>query len=50
MNHLKNTLKILNCAGYYCRIGQKGMSELNLKELNAYNNSKIKNVNHIKIR
>jgi len=40
-------LKILKCSNN-CGIDQRGVSELNLRELYANNNFKIKNVNHMK--
>ena len=48
VNHMKNTLKILNCSGSNCAIDQNGISELNLIKLYASENNKIKNVNHMK--
>ena len=47
MNHMKNTLKKLNCS-YGCGIDQNGISNLNLIELDADGNEKIKNINHMK--
>ena len=47
VNHMKETLKILNC-GYNCGIDQNGISKLNLIELCVIDNKKIKNVNHMK--
>ena len=46
VNHMKNTLKILNCS--YSGIDQKGISQLNLIKLSVFENKKIKNVNHMK--
>jgi len=48
VNHLKNTLKILNCS-YTCGIDQNGISELQyIEEIYCSNNNKINNVNHLK--
>lgn len=47
INHMKKSLRILDCGGDMCNIDQNGISELSLIELNAYNNSKIKDVNHM---
>ena len=47
VNHIKNTLKILNCS-HASKIDQNSISELNLIELNTTNNKKIENVNHMK--
>ena len=47
VNHMKNTLKKLNC-GWNCGIDQNGISQLNLIELYTFDNKKIKNVNHMK--
>ena len=40
-------LKILYASGSYCGINDKGISKLNLIELNASRNNKITNVNHM---
>ena len=48
VNHMKKTLKKLNCCGSNNGIDQNGISELNLIELRTNNNKKIKNVNHMK--
>ena len=56
LNHMKNNLKILDCCfefdynyiGNMSTIDQEGISELNLIQLNANSNEKIKNVNHMK--
>ena len=48
VNHLKNTLILLNCSGN-CEIAQEGINELRkLQILNACDNQKITNVNHLK--
>ena len=44
---MKKTLEILNC-NCDCGIDEIGISELNLIELGASYNHKIKNVNHMK--
>ena len=44
---MKETLKKLGC-GWNSGIDQNNISELNLIELYAYHNKKIKNVNHMK--
>lgn len=43
----KNSLKILNCSGT-CLIDDKGISELNLIELNTSYNTKINKIDHMK--
>ena len=48
VNHMKKTLKKLNCSGYSSGIDQNGISQLNLIELRTSNNKKIQNVNHMK--
>ena len=47
VNHLRNSLKILNCFGW-CGIDQKGIMFIKLEELNATGNIGINNVNHMK--
>ena len=44
---MKKTLKILYCS-YDSGIDQNGICELNLIALYAYDNKKIKSVNHMK--
>ena len=53
VNHMKKTLKILDCSKFIFSdkkngIDQNGILELNLIELYAGSNEKIKNVNHMK--
>lgn len=48
VNHLKHTLEVFHCGGYYSKITQNGISELyKIKILNCGNNRNITNVNHI---
>lgn len=48
LNHLKNTLKVLICGGYKCKINQESISDLRLEELYAQNNKYIHNLDHMK--
>jgi hypothetical protein len=40
-------IKRIRCKGSYCGINDEGIKNLNLEKLNARNNSKITNINHM---
>jgi hypothetical protein len=40
-------IKYLNASGYYCKISDEGIKQLNLKKLNVCDNQKITNINHM---